>query len=74
MLPADTVPPQLVARHAAERPDAPFGALHVPRFVDVVDELPKTPTRKIRKVEPRAAGISPSTWDREFRSDAALMA
>ncbi|MCE3554659.1 AMP-binding protein [Pseudonocardia sp. RS11V-5] len=36
----------------------------VPRYVEIVDALPKTPTEKIRKVELRAAGITPATWDR----------
>ncbi|SHN40080.1 AMP-binding protein [Cryptosporangium aurantiacum] len=37
----------------------------VPRFVEVVDELPKTPTMKVRKAELRERGNSPGTWDRE---------
>jgi crotonobetaine/carnitine-CoA ligase len=36
----------------------------VPRYVEIVDELPKTPTQKVRKVELRAAGVGPGTWDR----------
>ncbi|MCZ7527761.1 MAG: hypothetical protein M5U14_16120 [Acidimicrobiia bacterium] len=36
----------------------------VPRYVEVVDELPKTPTAKVRKVELRAAGVTERTWDR----------
>ena len=37
----------------------------LPRYVEVVESLPKTPTEKVRKVELRAQGITPSTWDRE---------
>ena len=37
----------------------------VPRYVELVDGLPKTPTEKVRKVELRAQGITPTTWDRE---------
>jgi carnitine-CoA ligase len=37
----------------------------VPRFVEVVEELPRTPSFKIKKAELRTAGITPSTWDRE---------
>ncbi len=37
----------------------------VPRFVDVVAALPKTPTGKIQKYELRDKGVTPSTWDRE---------
>jgi crotonobetaine/carnitine-CoA ligase len=36
----------------------------VPRYVEVVDALPKTPTSKVRKNELRAAGIGPATADR----------
>ncbi|MCZ4492727.1 MAG: putative crotonobetaine/carnitine-CoA ligase [Conexibacter sp.] len=37
----------------------------VPRYVEFVGELPKTPTQKIRKAELRALGITDDTWDRE---------
>ncbi len=37
----------------------------VPRYVEVVNEIPKTPTEKMRKEELRKAGITPGTWDRE---------
>ncbi len=37
----------------------------LPRYVRVVDELPKTPTAKVQKQELRAAGITADTWDRE---------
>jgi carnitine-CoA ligase len=36
----------------------------VPRFVDVVTELPKTPSLKVAKYALRASGIRASTWDR----------
>jgi crotonobetaine/carnitine-CoA ligase len=36
----------------------------VPRYLDFVDELPKTPTAKIRKIDLRARGITDTTWDR----------
>ena len=36
----------------------------VPRYYDIRDELPKTPTHKVRKVELREEGITPTTWDR----------
>jgi len=35
----------------------------VPRYIEIADSLPKTPTQKIRKVELRAAGVGPATWD-----------
>jgi carnitine-CoA ligase len=37
----------------------------VPRYVRIVDELPKTPTAKVQKVDLRAAGVTNDTWDRE---------
>jgi crotonobetaine/carnitine-CoA ligase len=40
----------------------------LPRFVEVVAALPKTDaTFRTRKVELRAAGLTPTTWDREAR-------
>ena len=37
----------------------------VPRFVDFLGEMPKTPTEKIRKAALRESGISTTTYDRE---------
>ena len=37
----------------------------VPRYVEVVDTLPKTRTGKIRKYALRERGLTPATWDRE---------
>ncbi|MDA3005190.1 MAG: AMP-binding protein [Actinomycetota bacterium] len=37
----------------------------VPRYIRVVDALPKTPTERVRKTELRDAGVTPDTWDRE---------
>jgi crotonobetaine/carnitine-CoA ligase len=37
----------------------------VPRYVAVVDELPRTSTEKIQKEALRAAGVTETTWDRE---------
>jgi crotonobetaine/carnitine-CoA ligase len=37
----------------------------VPRYVRVMEELPKTPTAKVMKAELRTEGITPDTWDRE---------
>jgi len=36
----------------------------VPRYVEIVPELPKTPTAKVRKSELREAGVTPRTRDR----------
>ena len=37
----------------------------IPRYVEVLDVLPKTPTEKVRKEVLRQAGVTPGTWDRE---------
>ncbi len=37
----------------------------VPRYVDVIPAMPKTPTGKIQKFDLRDAGLTPTTWDRE---------
>ena len=37
----------------------------VPRYVEFLQELPKTPSEKIQKNVLRAAGVSARTWDRE---------
>jgi crotonobetaine/carnitine-CoA ligase len=38
----------------------------VPRFVEIVSELPKTEaTQRVRKVELRQSPMTPATWDRE---------
>lgn len=37
----------------------------VPRYVDFVAALPKTPTNRIEKYRLRQAGITETTWDRE---------
>lgn len=37
----------------------------VPRYIEFVNELDKTPTGKLRKQDLRDAGITVNTWDRE---------
>jgi crotonobetaine/carnitine-CoA ligase len=37
----------------------------VPRYIEFVNEIPKTPTGKARKAELRDQGVTASTWDRE---------
>jgi crotonobetaine/carnitine-CoA ligase len=44
-------------------PDMP--RFMVPRYVEVVDSLPKTPTHRVRKVDLRVSAMSERTWDRE---------
>jgi crotonobetaine/carnitine-CoA ligase len=40
----------------------------IPRYVRVVDALPRTPTHKTQKYLLRADGLAPGTWDREAHS------
>jgi crotonobetaine/carnitine-CoA ligase len=44
-------------------PRLPYYA--VPRYVEVVDDLPLTPTGRVRKDVLRQQGNGPETWDRE---------
>ena len=37
----------------------------VPRYVEVLDVLPRTSTEKVQKQSLREAGVTESTWDRE---------
>jgi crotonobetaine/carnitine-CoA ligase len=37
----------------------------IPRYVEVLDELPKTPTAKVQKHLLRERGVTNATWDRE---------
>jgi crotonobetaine/carnitine-CoA ligase len=37
----------------------------VPRYIRVMDELPKTPSAKVLKADLRSEGITADTWDRE---------
>ncbi len=37
----------------------------LPRYIRVLDDLPKTPTQKVQKNLLKDAGVTPDTWDRE---------
>ncbi|MFZ3598967.1 AMP-binding protein [Streptomyces sp. BH104] len=52
--------PAEVARHCARE----LPAFAVPRYVDVVEELPLTETGKVRKSVLRQQGVTAETWDR----------
>jgi carnitine-CoA ligase len=45
------------------RPRLPY--FMIPRYIRVLDELPKAPTQKVQKFQLRAEGITGDTWDRE---------
>ena len=42
-----------------------MGRHMVPRYVDTVETLPRTPTEKVEKALLRERGVTPTTWDRE---------
>lgn len=44
-------------------PRMPYFA--VPRYIEFVDEIPKTPSSKIQKNKLRERGLTAATWDRE---------
>lgn len=46
-------------------------AFMVPRYIEFLDELPKTPTAKVKKDVLRATGVRPTTWDRQVEKDGA---
>jgi crotonobetaine/carnitine-CoA ligase len=52
-------PHALIAHAAAKLP-----RFAIPRYVEVVDALPKTETNKVRKNVLRATPFTPGTWDR----------
>lgn len=60
--PGHELDPAKLAAHCADQ----LAYFAVPRYVEVWDELPKTPTGKIRKAEIRARGVGPDTWDRNL--------
>jgi crotonobetaine/carnitine-CoA ligase len=37
----------------------------VPRYVEFMDKLPKTPTERVQKYILKQAGVTEATWDRE---------
>jgi crotonobetaine/carnitine-CoA ligase len=52
--------PELLAHCAAVMP-----YFMIPRYLEIVDDFPRTPTAKVEKYKLRAAGPGASTWDRE---------
>ena len=60
-LPGQTVDPLELFRFLEPR----MAHFMLPRFIRIVDELPKTPTQKVQKHILKDAGVTPDTWDRE---------
>jgi crotonobetaine/carnitine-CoA ligase len=59
--PGETVDYEELIRYANDR--MPYFA--IPRYVEFMDELPKTPTQRIQKYLLKQAGVTEKTWDRE---------
>lgn len=59
--PGETLTPEELIKHCNER--MPYFA--VPRYVEFMESLPKTPTERVEKYKLKQAGITPNTWDRE---------
>ena len=51
--------PEEIARHINQ--NAPY--FFVPRYIELVDKLPYTPTNKVQKYILRERGVTANTWD-----------
>lgn len=45
--------------------EARMAGYMVPRYIEVMESLPQTPSEKVKKKELREAGVTPATWDRQ---------
>ncbi|KPK31141.1 MAG: hypothetical protein AMK69_01215, partial [Nitrospira bacterium SG8_3] len=59
--PGEKLSPENLTKFCNER----MAYFAVPRYLEFVSELPKTPTNRIEKYKLREAGITEDTWDRE---------
>ena len=59
--PGATLTPEELIRHCNDR--MPYFA--VPRYVEFMESLPKTPTDRVEKYKLKQVGITVNTWDRE---------
>lgn len=60
-VPGREIDPVALIEYLAER----MAHFMVPRYVRVLDELPRTPTNKVEKHRLRSEGLTADTWDRE---------
>ena len=60
-VPGATIDPAELIQFLTER----MAYFMVPRYVRIMEELPKTPSAKVQKAELRAQGVTADTWDRE---------
>ena len=61
MKPGQTLTPEALAAFVNDT--APY--FFVPRYIELVDALPQTPTGRVRKFALRQRGVTDGTWDRE---------
>ncbi|KGN43089.1 AMP-binding protein [Knoellia aerolata] len=54
----------LSAPEVAAHADRVLPRFAQPRYVELVTEIPRTPTEKVRKAELRRRGVTAATWDR----------
>ena len=59
--PGAALEPEALARHLVPR----MPHYMVPRYIRVLESLPRTPTQKVQKHLLREQGVTPDTWDRE---------
>ena len=59
--PGQTLPPEDLIAFCNER----IAYFAVPRYLEFIAELPKTPTNRIEKYRLRQQGVTEATWDRE---------
>jgi crotonobetaine/carnitine-CoA ligase len=55
----------LTEREILEHCQRVLGRFQVPRYIEILDSLPKTPTGKLEKFRLKERPFTPSTWDRE---------
>jgi len=60
-IPGRTIDPEQLIRYLEPR----MAYYMVPRYIRIVDELPKTETAKVQKAALRQVGLGPGTWDRQ---------
>lgn len=59
--PGETLTPEKLIEYCNDK----MPAFAVPRFIEFINILPKTPTDRVEKYKLKQAGITVNTWDRE---------
>jgi len=58
---------KITAQEVADFADGCLPRFAQPRYIEIVDTLPRTPTEKVQKNKLRARGVGNNTWDRSTR-------